>query len=942
MNLPTGSLTFCFTDIEGSTQLWEQYPDAMRIALARHDALLRQAIEAHHGHVFKTMGDAFYAVFADAVQALEAALAAQRTLHAEAWEGITPLRVRIALHTGPAEAQAGDYLGITLNRAARLLAIGHGGQILLSRATATLIPALPEGGDLRDLGLHRLKDLQEPEQVFQAIVSDLPADFPPLRSLNPQRHNLPVQMTSFVGREEEIAELKRRLVDARLLTLTGPGGIGKTRLALQAAADALETYPDGIWLVELAPLADAALLPQAVAPVLKVEEEPERSLLQTLGRQLQGKRLLLILDNCEHLIEACANLADALLRLCPDMTILATSRERLGIAGEAAYPVPTLALPDRSHLPPASTLAKYAAIGLFVERAAAVVPAFAVTPVNAPALAQVCQRLDGIPLAIELAAARVRALSVEQIATRLDDRFRLLTGGSRTALPRQQTLRALIDWSYDLLNAEEQLLFGRLSVFQGGWTLEAVEAVCGFENTPPRPPDSGGSQDRLATGSPQLWGDGGALYQDVLDLLTSLVDKSLVVVEERDGQARYRLLDTLRQYAREKLTATGQEAEVRTRHRDFYLALVEQARPAMLGPDETHWLNTLEVEHDNLRAALQWSLEEPGSAEPALLLGRTLWRLWHVRGYISEGRQHLTAILQRDGAQERTPLRANLLNGAGILAWTQGHYATSRACYEEALSIHRERGDRHGIAIALGNLGIVAFEQGDYESARAYQMESLKLDQETGDKRGMAASLNSLGIIAKAQGHYEEARDYHTRSLALRQEMGDPGGIAASLTNLADVTLAQGDLAAARDHCEQALRLDRERSDTTGIAADLNLLGALAKAEGDYAAAYAAHAESLRLLHGLSDKRNLAITLHFLAELAQTQNRLERAAILYGVTEALRESIGAPLTPNDRKEYDTVIQALRTAMDEAAFKAAWAKGRTLPLEQAVSYALEDH
>ena len=478
---PSGTVTFLFSDIEGSTALWEQSADSMRPALARHDSLLRQAIEAGGGYVFKTLGDAFCAAFATAPEALAAALSAQIALAGEGWELPTPLLVRMALHTGSAEERDADYFGPPLNRVARLMAAGHGGQVLLSEVTQALVrDALPRDVTLGDLDLHRLKDLGRPERVFQLEHPALPADFPPLRSLdNPALpNNLPQQVTSFIGREKQLAEVKALLDRTRLLTLTGSGGSGKTRLSVQAAADVLDQYEGGVWLVELAALADAALVPQSVADVLGVKEQAGGTARQGLLDWLRPKRLLLILDNCEHLVTACAVLAAEILRLCPRVRLLASSREPLGVVGEQVYRVPSLSLPDPKQPQTVESLSQFEAVRLFIERAQAVQYSFSVTDANAPAVAQICWRLDGIPLALELAAARVRALPVEEINTRLDHRFRLLTGGSRTALPRQQTLRALIDWSYDLLNEEEQTLLARLSVFAGGWTLEAAGGVC--------------------------------------------------------------------------------------------------------------------------------------------------------------------------------------------------------------------------------------------------------------------------------------------------------------------------------------------------------------------------------------------------------------------------------------------------------------------------------
>ncbi len=479
-NLPGGTVTFLFTDIEGSTRLWEEKPEAMRVALARHDVLLRAAIEANSGIVFKTMGDAFCAAFATAPEALSSALVLQHALQAEVWPDPIRLRVRTALHTGAVESRDNDYFGQPLNRVARLLAAGYGGQILLSDVAQELTrDHLPPVVSLKPLGEHRLRDLSRPETVFQLLHPDLPAEFPPLRSLDNADlpNNLPQQLTSFIGREKESDEVRALLRKTRLLTLTGSGGSGKTRLSLQVAADVLEDYPDGVWLIELAALTDPTFVTQAVAQTLGLREETGKPLLQTLTEHLKPKRTLLVLDNCEHLLSAITRLADGLLRACPGVKILANSREGMGTAGEVVYRVPSLSLPDPKKPQTVVSVSQYESVRLFVERAAAVLPTFTVTNANAPALASVCHRLDGIPLAIELAAARVRVLSLEQIAARLDDRFRFLTGGSRSALPRQQTLRALIDWSFDLLTLPEQTMLARLAVFAGGWTLEAAEAV---------------------------------------------------------------------------------------------------------------------------------------------------------------------------------------------------------------------------------------------------------------------------------------------------------------------------------------------------------------------------------------------------------------------------------------------------------------------------------
>ena len=891
---PTGTVTFLFTDIEGSTHLWEAHPDAMPTARARHDDLLRGCIEDCQGHVFKTVGDAFCAAFPTADTAMEAALAAQLALNAEPWELPTPLRVRMALHTGTTEERGGDYFGQPLNRVARLIGAGHGGQVLISLATRELVQdALPPDASLRDLSRHRLKDLGRPEQVFQLQHPFLPADFPPLRSLdNPDLpNNLPQQTTSFIGRETQVEEVKARLGRTRLLTLTGTGGSGKTRLSLQVAAGLLTGEGDGVWLVELAALADPALVPQAVAQVLGVQEQAGKPIQQTLVAALKAKRLLLVLDNCEHLVLACASLADALLRNCPDVHLLASSREPLNVAGEQTYRVPSLSLPDPKQAQTVETLSQYEAVRLFTERAQAVLPSFAVTSGNAPAVAQVCFHLDGIPLTLELAAARVRSLSVEEINTRLDNRFRLLTGGSRVALPRQQTLRALIDWSYDLLTAPEKTLLRRLSVFAGGWALAAAEGVCSDETIE---------------------------EFEVLDLLTGLVDKSLVVYEEgADGDSgRYRLLESIRQYALDRLGESGEAAAVQGRSASWFLGLAEEAAPQLQGPEQASWLGHLEGEHDNLRASLSWDEQSAERGEDGLRLAGALWRFWYVHGHLTEGRQWLGRALARtkpravgedgvgglaESAASGTSARALALKGAGNLAWAQGDYAGARALYEESLMIRRQFGDQQGIAGSLNSLGNVASEQGDYVGARALYGESLTIFRQLGDQRGIASSLTNLGGVARYQGDYAAARALLEESLTIFRQLGDQIGIAAGLYGLAGV--AQG--------------------------------------QGNYAGAWALYEECLTIQRQLRDQSGIAVNLDGMACLAHGQSQPSRAARLGGAASALRESIGSPRSLADQADMVKTMAAVREALGEEAFAAAWEAGRAMPWEQAVEYALSE-
>jgi predicted ATPase/class 3 adenylate cyclase/Tfp pilus assembly protein PilF len=959
-SLPEGTVTLLFTDIEGSTRLVQHLGDAYPATLQQHNALLSDAVIANNGYVVGTKGDSFFVVFSRAQDAVAGVVAAQRALATHAWPAGATVRVRMGLHSGEPILVGNGYVGLDLHRAARIMDAAHGGQVLLSESTRALVAQdLPPEISLHGLGSHRLKDLQQPEPLFQLLVPDLPAEFPPLRSLEARAHNLPLQLTSFIGRERELAEateLLSRDAKQRLVTLTGPGGCGKTRLALQVASELLEDHTDGAWLVRLEDLTDPTLVPQAVATALGVREEPGRAITQTLTSYLERKDTLLVLDNCEQVVAACATLAETLLRSCPGLRILATSREALRVGGETVRRVPSLSLPDPERWlsaggEPEGNLTQYDAARLFIERALAVDPAFAVTNANAPAVAQICHRLDGIPLAIELAAARVRHLSVVQIMDRLDDRFRLLTGGSRTALPRHQTLRAAVDWSYDLLSEPEQVLLRRLSVFAGGFTLEAVEAICAGEDL-----------DAL----------------QVLDLIGQLVDKSLVLSEPQDGGVRYRLLETIRQYGWEHVQRAREDTLLRERHGDLYLELAEQAVAKLTGPAQAEWLSRLEQEHDNLRRVISWC-EEQENGDPGLRLGAALEWFWYVRGHLTEGRKHLASLLALSGAQAGSAARATALNGAGNLAFSQGEYEAARSLYEESLAVRRETGDRQGIAGSLGNLGnvaqqrgdhpaarslheeclaiqrelsnqqgiamsldnlgLVARQQGDFPAARSLHEESLAIKRELGDRRGMALSLNNLGLVARQLGNYPEARSLHEEGLTIVRELGDRWGIAMSLNNLGNVAWEEGDYPVARSLREESLAVFRELGDRSGMAASLNNLGRVVGEQGDYSAARQFHEECLTILFELGDRGGIAESLESLALLGVAQAQMEQVARLLGAAEALRKAIGAPRPTFERTEVDGASAATRTALGEAAFAAAWEEGRRMSLEEAVEYAL---
>ncbi len=714
----TTTRTFLFTDIEGSTRLWEDHREAMAAALEAHDRLLASAVETAGGAVVKTTGDGLLAVFDGIDAAIGAAVAGQRALAAYAWGAAGALRVRMAIHTGAAQRRDDDYFGPVLNRVARLLAIGHGGQILVSGPSRSLLGETPaDEYQLVDRGDHRLRDLDRPERVFEVRAAGLAREFPPLRSLEAHLTNLPIQLTSFVGRKRELAEIGRLLTDHGVVTLAGVGGSGKTRVMLQAAAELVDRYRDGAWLVELAPLVDPTLVVREVGIALGVREAPGQPPLEALVDFLRFKQLLVALDNCEHLIAAAADVVEAIVTHCPGVSILATSREALALAGEAVLPVPSLDVPDAGSGSAGDThdaldlrleqIAASESVRLFVDRAAASDPGFAVTPDNAAAVVEICRRLDGIPLALELAAARTNVLSVQDIARRLGDRFRLLTGGRRTAAPRQQTLQATIDWSWDLLAGPDRLLLQRLAVFAGGWTLEAATAV--------------GSLAASATD-----GSDRALDPlDTLDGLGRLADRSLVVVA-REAHTRYRMLETIRQYATAHLVAGGEMGETRGAHLAFFRALVLEAESRLHGPDMVDWLARLDADADNVRAALEWAFED--DVETACQLCVSLMPYWMPRSAGSEAVDWLGRALRAvrelaaSGAASDPARMALVARVLAAAAWASSDWTTNDAAprwADEALALAHESGDLRAQCEALLSLVFATLRYPIYLATRS-------------------------------------------------------------------------------------------------------------------------------------------------------------------------------------------------------------------------------
>ena len=924
------------TDIVDSTALSEALGDGAAAALwGAHDRLARDLIRGWRGREIDK-SDGLLILFDTAADAVGYALAYHRAMATLP----VPVKARAGLHVGPVmlrENSAADVAlgakpleveGLGKAMAARVASVALGGQTLM---TAVAKQALGQAQmRLQSHGHWRMKGIAEPLELFEVGEATAPFE-PPPDGTKVHRvvrrgerwvpvvklpNNLPQELTSFIGRERELAEVRDLLDHTKLVTLTGMGGLGKTRLLLQAAGDAMPDFPDGVWLVELAPLTDERLVWKAVAASLAIEEEPGRALLDALSDAVRDRWLLLVLDNCEHLIDACAALVAQLLRAGAHLKVIASSRERLRVAGEQVYPVPPLRLPDPQRDLGVEALMNCEAVRLFAERAKAARPDFSLTPDSARAVVGICRRLDGIPLAIELASARLRSMSVAELDRRLDQRLRLLTGGPRDGLARQQTLRSTIDWSHDLLDDAEKALLRRLAVFAGGWWLEAAQSTC--------------------CGEP-------VASQDVLDLLGSLIDKSLVVAQERSGSSRFRLLETMREYALEQLRNRNEAAAFQDRHLAYFLDLAETAEPEFRGSEQQAWMERLEGEHDNLRAALVWSCSPGGRMAEALRLAGALSRFWYVHGHLDEGRRWLATVIAAEPDGQVPPARANALFGAGALAWLQGNHPAAEALHEQALAIRRALDDRPGIAGSLNSLGLLARDQGRHAAARERLGESMAIFEALGDRRGIQTTLNNLGLLLKDQGDHAAARELIEKSLALSRQLSNRHGVAVALINLGNVASDLGDYDAAKTHYKEGLRLARELGDRLIVAASLNNLGNAACLQGDYPGARAMHAEGLAIRRELGARQGLADSLEGFANILKGEGDAARAATVLGAVERLREDIGTPVLPGRRDRYERDVAAARTALgDDAAFERAWQKGRAMTIEQAIEQAIDGH
>jgi predicted ATPase/class 3 adenylate cyclase len=876
--MPSQLVHFLFTDIEGSTRLWEQHTEAMREALACHDRFTRQALQAHRGSLVKSTGDGVHAVFGDALDGLRAMLQLQRALADPAATAGVPLALRCGLHAGASQARDNDFYGPEVNRAARIMSVAHGGQMLLSQAMAdALAQRLPEGVALRELGAVRLRNLSRPERLWQVLAPPLRTDFPALRALEATPNNLTQPLNRFIGRSRVLPAVRALLQQHRLVTLYGTGGIGKSRLAMQLGTELIDDYPDGVWFVELAPLADGARVAQAVAAVLGVREAPGQPLAEALQRFVAERRLLLMLDNCEHVLPATAELAKRLLQAGGGLRLLATSREVLRVAGEASFPVPALSVPATPHgiTPSPERLLQHEAVLLFADRAAAASSGFALTADNAAAVAEICQRLDGIPLAIELAAARVRALSVQAIASRLRDSLHLLATHDTTVAPRQRTLQRLIDWSHDLLGEPERMLYRRLAVFVRGWTLSAAEAVCG---------------------------DATLSADEVLDALTLLVEKSLVVMALDDGEegARYRLLESVRQHAAAELAAAEGAAEaLRQRHAGCFLALAEQARPQLAGSRQAEGLARLDAERDNLLAALAWcargDVADPVAARSAvehgLRLSFALRPYWINRGLLSVGLGATLAVLGRPAARPRDARRARGLLDAGQLCGFMGRYAEARTHLAESAAIAQEVGDLPCVTAAQQALGMAAMGLDDRAAARGHYEAAVAAARALDNPRQLTTAVNALAQLERVEGQLATAGALFQQALALARGLGDAEYTAVAMLNQAMVQVAQGEADAARALLLSVIAIaDRNGSRPAALGA-LDVCAGLAVARGDWGA----------------------------------------AALYYGLSEAQNALAGSHRDAADEGFLSPLIDRARQALGSTAFAAAVQQGRQAPM-----------
>ncbi len=890
---PTGTVTLLFTDIEGSTRLWEERPDAMRVALARHDQLMREAIERHGGFVFKTIGDAFCAAFADPAEGVAAAMGAQASLFAEEWEGVPGIRVRMALHLGDPVCRDNDYFGPTVNRVARILSVGHGGQTILSAAVKELINGrLPLGVTIVEHGSHRLKDLVAPEALFGLLHPDLPQEFPALRSLSTHPNNLPPQLTSFVGRDKEIKEVRELLDGAsRLVTLTGPGGTGKTRIALQVAAERIEQYPGGVWWVDLAPIRDSGLVMRSAAAALGITEEAGKTAAQQVTERLGGVKALLILDNFEQVLEAAGEIGDMMAE-CPQLETLVTSRAVLNLSQEQEYAVPEMPLED--------------AVTLFVERARSVRAGFSLDTQNRPVVENICRRLDGIPLAVELAAAQARMFPPAHIEKQLSQRFKLLVSPFRNSAQRQRTLGAAIDWSYELLSEEERRVFELLSIFVGGFTLESAESL--YEST------------------------------EVFLFVIHLREQSLLRADEEGGVPRFRMLETLREYGLERLRAAGLHEELAQRHARHFATLAARTREMYKSGQQDEALDLLAADVDNLRVAHDWLLTH-SSVEEAGRMAFALAGFWEHRGWIQEGRERLNRCLAVESEIQDRRVHADILLEAGWFAHLLSDYGEADRLCGRSADVSREIGDIAREGDALNNLAVSAYEQGRTEEARHLYERSLQIAREVGDEAKMATRLCNLGLLTAEENRFEEARAHLLEARQLYERRNHLYGKAATLCNLGDLAVRSRQWAESELYSLQGLEIFRHLEDPRGIVATLTNLAAAARRQGDTGGAEDRSREALKYCAEFALPGHVPQLLEILGYTYAEQGFAEQAFYCLAAAATLREQAGTPLKGDDAGEQMALRMRCAADVDESVLRTMEVESADDSLETIVERAL---
>lgn len=958
--------TFLFSDIEGSTRSEQQEPVAWASNHALHNRIVEETVAASNGEIYKNTGDGYQVAFVNAPDALKAALAVQRKLESTGWEGSTPLRARIALHTGEAEQVNSDYLGDDLHRAARVMDAGHGGQILLSLVSSELVrealrrdPAL-EGVELRELGVYGLRDIKRPERIFQVVAPGLRTSFPPLRTEKSFFTNLPIELSPFVGRSEEIAALREALGATRLLTITGAGGVGKTRTALYLAREVATEYPDGVGLVELGPVSDPDLVVQAVASVFGVGESGASSLRDTLIYYLQKKEVLLVFDNCEHLLDACAGFISDLLSKSSALKVIATSRERLDINGETVHSLSMLRVPRLARKMTVADLHQYAAVELFVAEAMNAEAAFKVTEANVATIAEICKRLDGNALAIKLAASLTPTLSVEEMLERLRERFEVLVQGSRQAVPRHKTLKAAIDWSYDLLSPDEATVFRRLAVFAGAWSLKAAESVC--------------VDDKIGTSR-------------LVTIMNGLVRKNLVIKVSAEPESRFGMLETVREYARMQLRGSAELESLQLEHAKYFTAFAKHEASKVWGDKPEVGLTRLEQDYDDLVSALEWARKSDAgkAAGLELRLAAELGPFWERRGFLTEGRERLAQALKSKRIPELDRCRVEALEAAARLAFMQHDYLEAMSLYEKSLKLRRQLASKsddirlkHGIAGVLNKIGIAAVRNGDYELAEQRLCEAMELAVKTKHARGIVRALNSLaelawrqgdyegaskryeeclmharqqrgkfkelstldsltgqGRVLMMQGKYDEAMAMFTTCHDIRNKHGNKTDLAFSHGDLSEVAYRKGDYETACFHAEESLKLRHEAKNEMGIATALHQLAKSKHKLGLHSEALEHANESISVYERLVHKRGIAECLMLIGETRFELGEREVAARLFGAAEALLDSLGPQLAQVQRDYYETSsLASMRDRLDSRT----WDTGRYLDMETAVQLA----